>query len=120
MNKDVGQFILTLLHAATNTHILHLRSTSNAEHMALGTFYEKLPDLVDSLVENIQGLTEELIEYPVDYYPPMVDSLDELRSLKDFVKEEREVLPQDSEIQNDVDEIAKLINKTIYRLKFPK
>lgn len=120
MNKDVGQFILTLLHAATNTHILHLRSKTLSEHAALGAFYEKLPDLVDGLVENIQGLTEELIEYPVDYYPPMVESLDELRSLRDFVREERVVLPQESEIKNDVDEIAKLINKTIYKLKFLK
>lgn len=120
MNKDVGQFILTLLHAATNTHLLHLQSKQYPEHVALGEFYEKLPDLVDGLVENIQGLTEELIEYPVDYYPPMVNSLDELRSLKDFVKEERGFLPQDSEIQNNIDEISTLINKTIYKLKFLK
>lgn len=120
MNKDVGIFILTLLHAATNTHLLHLRSTSYAEHMALGDFYTKLPDLVDVVAEGIQGLTEELIEYPVDYYPPMEDALDELRSLKEFVKDGREVLPQDTEIQNAVDEIADLIDSTIYKLKFLK
>jgi len=120
MNKDVGQFILTLLHAATNTHLLHLKSTSYAEHMALGAFYQALPDLVDVVAEGIQGLTEELIEYPVDYYPPMDNALDELRSLKDFVKDERATLPQDTEIQNAVDEIADLINSTIYKLKFLK
>lgn len=118
MNKDVGQFILTLLHAATNAHLLHLRSTSYAEHMALGDFYAKLPDLVDAVAEGIMGITEEMIEYPVDYYPPMEDALDELRSLKDFVKDEREALPQDSEIQNSIDEIADLIDSTIYKLKF--
>lgn len=120
MNKEIGEFVLTLLHAATNTHILHLKSKQYPEHIALGEFYSALPDLVDGLVENIQGLTEELIEYPVDYYPPMVESLDELRSLKDYVKEERQELPQDSEIQNNIDEIATLINKTIYKLKFLK
>ena len=120
MNKDVGQFILTLLHAATNTHLLHLKSTSYSEHKALRTFYDKLPDLVDRVAEGIQGIAEELIDYPVDYYPPMDNALDELRSLKDFVKDERELLPQDSEIQNAVDEIADLIDSTIYKLKFLK
>jgi len=118
MNKDVGTFILTLLHAATNAHLLHLRSTNYAEHTALGDFYAKLPDLVDVVAEGIMGITEEMIDYPVDYYPPMEDALDELRSLKDFVKDEREALPQDSEIQNAIDEIADLIDSTIYRLKF--
>jgi hypothetical protein len=66
------------------------------------------------------GITEEMIEYTVDYYPPMEDALDELRSLKDFVKDEREALPQDSEIQNSIDEIADLIDSTIYKLKFLK
>lgn len=120
MNKEIGEFILTLLHAATNTHLLHLRSKTYPEHFALGEFYQKLPDLVDGLAESIQGLLEERIEYPVDYYPPMVESLDELRSLKDYVKQERRELPQDSEIQNDIDQIATLINQTIYKLKFLK
>ena len=120
MNKDVGQFILTLLHAATTTHMLHLKSTSYSEHMALGAFYQALPDLVDVVAEAIQGVTEELIEYPVDYYPPMDNALDELRSLKDFVKDERELLPQDTEIQNAIDEIADLIDSTLYKLKFLK
>jgi DNA-binding ferritin-like protein len=120
MHKEIGEFILTLLHAATNTHLLHLKSKNYPEHVALGKFYAKLPDLVDDLAENIQGLLEELIEYPEDYYPPMVESLDELRSLREYVKEERQVLPQNSEIQNDIDEICKLINKTIYEIKFLK
>ena len=88
--------------------------------MALGTFYQELPDLVDAVAEGIQGITEELIDYPVDYYPPMDNALDELRSLKDFVKDERELLPQDSEIQNAIDAIADLIDSTIYKLKFLK
>ena len=120
MNKEIGEFVLTLFHAATNTHLLHLRSKSFAEHQALGTFYQELPGLVDVVAESIQGLYEELIDYPVDYYPPMEDALDELRALKDYVKDERAELPQDSEIQNSIDAIADLINSTIYKLKFPK
>lgn len=115
-----GEFILTLLHAATNAHILHLRSKSYAEHMALGTFYEELPDLVDALAESIQGLTGELIEYPADYYSPAPTAQQELQDLMDYVKENRYSLPNDSEIQNQIDTIAELINSTAYKLKFLK
>ena len=76
-----GEFILTLLHAATNTHILHLKTKSYAEHVALGTFYTELPDLVDAVVESIQGLTGEIIEYPQMYYSPAANGLQELEDL---------------------------------------
>jgi hypothetical protein len=113
-----GEFILTLLHAATNTHILHLQTKSYAEHMALGAFYAELPDLIDAVVESIQGLTGEIIEYPEMYYHPAETGKQELEELAEFVKENRQVLPPDSEIQNDLDAIATLINTTLYKLRF--
>jgi hypothetical protein len=116
----MGEFFLTLLHAATNTHILHLQSKSFAEHTALGEFYTELPELIDNVIEAIQGLNQEIITYPVDYYPPLDNGLDELLSLKDYVEENRKSLPQNSEIQNEVDSIAKFIDSTIYKLKFLK
>lgn len=118
--NNVGEFVLTLLHAATNTHLLHLKSKSYAEHMALGTFYAELPDLVDALAESIQGLTGELIEYPADYYAPADTALQELEDLMQYVKQGRQELPQDSEVQNQIDTIAELINSTTYKLRFLK
>jgi hypothetical protein len=89
--------------------------------MALNTFYQELPDKVDDLIEAIQGLTGEIIQYPVDYYPPLDNGLDELEALKEYVQSERHiVLPQESEIQNLVDEIAQLIDSTLYKLRFLK
>lgn len=118
----MGEFILTLLHAATNAHILHLRSKSFAEHSALGEFYQALPDLVDAVVEATQGRTGQLIDYPVQYYAPAATGLEELQQLKDYVDEERKgpEIPQDSEIQNSIDEIASLIDSTLYKLTFLK
>ena len=118
LESNMGEFLLTLLHAATNAHILHFRTKSYAEHMALGSFYEELPGLVDGLVEAVQGLTGELVEFPADYYAPAANGLDELTDLMEYVKENRNILPDDSEIQNLVDEIADLINTTRYKLKF--
>jgi DNA-binding ferritin-like protein len=114
----MGDFILTLLHSATNAHILHFKTKSYAQHMALATFYEEMPDLVDELVEAIQGLTGELIEFPADYYTPASTALEEMQDLKEYIKQGRIQLPSESEIQNLVDEIAALVNTTLYKIKF--
>jgi hypothetical protein len=41
-----------------------------------------------------------------------------MMSLSKYVEYERKKLPQDSELQNIIDEIAQLIDSTIYKLKF--
>ena len=122
MNNLMGEFILTLLHAATNTHILHWQTKSFADHMALNEFYQALPELIDAVVEATQGRTGQLIDYPVQYYAPASTGLEELEMLKDYVDEERhkEGIPQDSEIQNLIDEIASQIDSTLYKLRFLK
>jgi hypothetical protein len=117
---NYGEFLLTLMHSSTNTQILHRQSRSFAEHTALGEYYEAIIPLVDTLTEAIQGLEGELIDYPVDYYGPAASGLEELSSLKEYVAEERKGLPANSEIQNLVDEIADLINSTLYKLRFLK
>ena len=44
---------------------------------------------------------------------------EELEALKEYVMEARQNIPQDSEIQNEVDNIANLINQTLFLLRFP-
>ena len=117
--KEASEFVLTLLHAATNTHLLHWQSKSYAEHQALGTFYSELPELVDTLAEVIMGKYDMTFEFKDSYYSPAKTGKLELESLKEYVMEERKEIPQDSEIQNEVDNIANLINQTLYLLRFP-
>lgn len=115
-----GEFLLNLLHASTNTHILHWKTKSYAEHMALGTFYEELPGLVDTLAEALFGEEEKIPSFPVDYYKPSETGLEELQSLKDYISENRHLVSEKSEISNLIDSIAGLIDQTIYKLKFLK
>ena len=117
--KEAAEFVQTLLHAATNTHILHWQSKSYAEHQALGTFYSELPELVDGLAEKIMGKYDMTFTFKDSYYTPAKTGKLELEALKDYVQEERKEIPQDSEIQNEVDNIANLINQTLYLLRFP-
>ena len=122
-NLDIalGEFAQTLLHASTNTHILHWKIIDKSEpaHRALGTFYTELPDLVDAVVETVMGKYQTDLNVQPNYYPPLDDPREELEMLSDYVMEARNTLPQDSEIKNLVDEIQSLINQTRYRLRAP-
>lgn len=116
---QAAEFLLTLLHASTNTHLLHWTTKSYAEHTALGKFYEELPELVDSLAETMMGKFDETPTFPENYYLPAKTGKEELEALKEYVMEARQNLPQDSEIQNEIDNIANLINQTLFLLRFP-
>ena len=117
-----GTFLITLLNAATIAHVLHLQSRSYAEHKALGHFYSELPDVVDSVIEAWQGRHGELVEYPDQSVElsEHKDALEFLTFLKILVEEERYSLGEESEIQNLVDNIAQLIDSTLYKLTFLK
>lgn len=120
--NKVAEFIGTLLHSATLAHFKHLAiegEGSFAGHQALAAYYEKIVDLVDSLAESIQGAYDELIDpYPPAFGNSSLDALAYMRALRDYVREARKDLPQDSEIQNEVDSIATLLNSTCYKLTF--
>jgi hypothetical protein len=114
----MGELILVLLHSATNAHIHHWKTSSFSQHDALGDYYEKIPGLVDALVEACMGVTGEKPDFPAIYVQPTDDPLEEMESLKDYFDENRGELPNKSEIQNLADAIGDLIDSTIYKLKF--
>jgi len=120
-SDPVMQFTMCLLHSVTNAHILHLTTKSYAEHKALQGYYTKLDDLVDDFVEAFQGKYGLLHDFTADYALPG-QPIEYLTYLKDEVATLRrsEKFPQDSELQNTVDEIAQLIDSTLYKLRFLK
>lgn len=118
--KDCAAFVEMLLHAGTNAHILHLKTTSYAQHKALGEFYEKIIDLADDFAEAYQGVYGLITDYPGDYKSPASDPVAELRTLGIKVKNLRKKLPADTELQNLIDEIAGEIDQTLYKLRFLK
>lgn len=117
----VMQFVMCLLHSVTNAHILHLSTTSYSTHQALGNFYAEIGDLVDGFVEAFQGKYGLLTDYKSDYSVP-TNPIDYMNYLKAEVEKLRRdpKFPQDSDLQNEVDTIANLINSTLYKLRFLK
>lgn len=116
----LGEYFLTLLHSATNTHLLHLQSRSFSQHMALGTYYDEVVELIDSLIEAYQGKNSTIVQYPNIYYPPIDDALTELTNISLYVQSNRSIVGADTELQNITDEIQQLIDSTIYKLTFLK
>ena len=116
----VMQFVMCLLHSVTNAHILHFQTPSFSEHMALGTFYGEIGDHVDDFVEAFQGKYGLLTKYQADYKLPPSEPVEYLNYLKNEVATLRRLpnFPQDSELQNITDEIAQLIDSTLYKLRF--
>jgi DNA-binding ferritin-like protein len=117
--NDAAEFLLVLLHSATNTHLLHWQSKSYAEHVALGKYYEEIPELVDQLAEAMMGKYDTTAQFPVMYHAPAATAKEELEALKVYVERSRQAMPQDSELQNLIDEIAQLIDSTLFLLRFP-
>ena len=116
-NEEVAEFVATLFHAGTITHFQHLQTREYATHKALGKFYPKIVELADSLAESYQGRYDtRMKKFPDELHDPKDTPHEYLTQLKGFVQEAREEIPQDSELQNIVDEIADLINSTVYLL----
>ena len=115
----IQQFVLGLFHGVTNAHLLHLQSRSYSEHMALGAFYESLEDLADQFVEAYQGKYGIIENYETEYNLP-APALEYMIGFAQYVSNARDNMPQDTELQNIIDEIAALIDSTIYKLRFLK
>jgi hypothetical protein len=110
----VGQLFL----ARDVTHSVHLNTRSYAKHKALGSFYPKIIDLADDLVETYQGrkgLIGPITLHSAEKTGNVVEFLED--SLKKIEKG-REEFGDDTAVQNIVDEIVSLYLSTLYKLKF--
>jgi hypothetical protein len=108
-----------MLHSATNTHFFHWSTDSYSKHKALAKYYDSIIDLTDAFAESYMGKYGKFTSFPSVYHQPK-DPIRYMESLQSFVAEARNDLPQDSELQNIIDEISDLINSTTYKLKFLK
>lgn len=121
MNSLAGEFAGTLLHAVLNAHILHFQTQSYAVHKALGHFYEELQDLTDTYVEAFQGLYGIIETYPASVHEaPEKDPIEHVKQVGVYVRDVRKQLPDETELQNIIDEIMQLVDTTLYKLRFLK
>jgi len=112
-----------LLHSRTQAHVFHLGVNgpgSFAAHTALGTYYDEIVDLVDGLVESYQG------KYGLIKFKPVL-GLDNNCDIMNIIRYFEKLIAivgtlrqgpglQDSFIQNEIDNVAKLLYSTRYKL----
>lgn len=117
-HKDAAEFVGVLLHSSTATHYLHLNTASYAAHKALGHYYENIVGLADKFAEAYQGHNGiiPLGDYP-EGFKVQTDATAYAESLLTYVKGMRKELPQDTDLQNIIDEIVAEIVTLIYKLK---
>lgn len=107
-----GKFIGLLFQSRDMMHIAHLQTTSFAEHKALNGYYDGILDLIDTFCETYFGRNKR-VEIVIPESKNM-DSMTHLKELQSVIDTERN--NYSSEIQNIMDEMLALINKTLYLL----
>jgi DNA-binding ferritin-like protein len=117
--------ICELINASISFHKLHLKVNgvgAYATHMALGPLYEELPDLVDTITEAYQGAAERILVLP-DCCPRSLNSVEEaivyIREIYDMICALQDIMCF-SEINNELDNIKRLLSSTKYKLLFLK
>ena len=110
------ELLSLLFEARTQAHILHLKSKSYAQHVAIGGYYEGLVGLTDSLAENYQGRYGIISTYP-KITLKVNDPIGLVEQVREWIDKNRKSICKESEIQNIIDEVVSLHNTTIYKLK---
>ena len=119
--EEVAKFISNLLNIRQQAHVYHWQAVgegSNAVHEALNEYYDKIVKKVDGLVESIQGRNGIIRGYNLEFAvrednKPLIY----FQALVKYVEAVRQRLPQDSYVQNQIDEIVDLLETTKYKLE---
>jgi hypothetical protein len=103
--------------------VWHQQTTSYSEHKALNSFYQSIEDLMDGLSESYAGIYGRLSGYGVydlADWTSTADTITYYRNCYEWLKVERTTAPQDSYIQNQLDEVTALLGSTLYKLTLTK
>jgi hypothetical protein len=113
------EFLSALNSCKEQSIFWHNQTTSYAEHKALNKFYDGIEDLLDGLVESVAGIYGRPVGYDVhdmEDWTSTEDTILYFKKVYEMVQTERKTLYQESWIQNEIDEISKLVATTLYLL----
>jgi hypothetical protein len=116
MNHDaVRMLIACLMHGQIVSRVLHWKTESLAEHKALGKLYDVLGDSMDSYAESYMGIYGRFGDVKVEV-TEIVTANELVVYLTDCVATMRIELPNDTQLQNLIDELAAGIDRIAYLL----
>lgn len=107
------------LFMSARAHMWHLNTNSYAAHMALKSFYEGLPDLVDAFAEAAMAYQMETLQpaggaYRFDTSDMAIGGLEQFLQITKQVHAECQSQPG---LTNALENIISLIEGTLYKLK---
>jgi hypothetical protein len=117
------EFISVLNSAKQQAVVWHNQTTSLAEHKALNEFYDSIEDLLDGLVESVAGIYGRPKGYDVHDlvdWTSTEDTIAYMKGVYTYIQTERASIYQESWIQNEIDELAKLVASILYKLTLNK
>jgi hypothetical protein len=82
----------------------------------LQKFYRRVVEKADDIIEMWQGVNApQIIEYPDTWIPPLKNGLDDIMRFRKYMEDNRDVLGDDSGLQNQMDDMMELINAIVYK-----
>lgn len=120
--EKANELAALLIKSRSLGHVAHWATDSFSKHMALGTFYDELTELMDTFVEQYQGYYGKRLEVAIDKCDLQKDVANELEGHMEWIEKHRYQVCEKSEtaLQNTIDEIVKLYQITIYKLRMLK
>lgn len=124
--KPVEKFFSKLFESREMAHIYHLQTRgeqgSYAKHMALGSYYEEVIELVDDLIEVYMGQYGVVENYDIidTSITKKLDSVDYFEDLAETIRKDKSISKEDTHLHSIIDDILCLIYKTLYKLKYNK
>jgi hypothetical protein len=114
--KNLFEYFLGLI---GQIKLFHFSTMKYSTHKTLDDFHEGLSDLIDKLLEVYIGRYNK---QPLEIFEITMKATSDVSNLKSYLNTEREVIrgiriktfKNNSEIQNIIDEIIALFDRTIY------
>lgn len=118
---NLTEILQKMFEARDQIHFWHLQTRVYAEHKALNEFYDEWLDLADQFIETSQGRYDWVkgtISINLNPFNSNEISIDYLKGLLKWIQTEpRKLLqPEDTDLNNILDEMQALISHTIYLL----
>lgn len=116
MNQEpMKKFMSCLMQAQITLRLIHWNTQSYAEHKAIGKLYGELADLQDTFAEAYMGVYGRFGDVPVSH-SGLPGAAEYVNTLSEELMACRIELPNDSELQNLVDEVMAAVDATQYLL----
>ena len=111
----IKKFMACLMQAQITLRLIHWNTQSYAEHKAIGKLYDELAGLQDDFAEAYMGVYGRFGDVTVSH-SGLPNATEYVTMLSEELMACRIELPNDSELQNMVDEIMAAVDATQYLL----